>query len=122
MYTRNDVLQRALDVLDRDGWCKGTLQNADGQLCLMGALQKGAAIEFGYIKAEERIPDGKHEIHDWDLERTYRSALRAVENVLPINQRELLDDIWAPGPASYNDHSSTTEEDIKLLLKRAMEE
>lgn len=33
------VLQEALACLERQGWCQHELQNADGQVCLDGALR-----------------------------------------------------------------------------------
>lgn len=43
----SEVCEKAREILHEDGWCKGTVQNKEGQVCLMGAFNKaltGSAI------------------------------------------------------------------------------
>lgn len=117
MPDKNDILQEALNVLDRDGWCKHELEDSEGRVCLAGALQKAAAIQFGYMRPDEWLtPRRDEEIHDFHLKVHYGEAWIAVEHILEEGenpQRSI---------PVFNDHAPTTVEDVKLLLKRAMED
>jgi hypothetical protein len=119
MPDKNDILQEALNVLDRDGWCKHEIEDTEGRVCLAGALQKAAAIQFGYMRPDEWLtPRRDEEVHDFHLKAHYGQAWDAVEHLIdePANE---------PPHGSipnFNDDTSTTVEDVKLLLKRAMED
>jgi hypothetical protein len=42
-FTAADLLDRAADLLERDGWCQGTSYGPDGGMCLLAALQAARA-------------------------------------------------------------------------------
>lgn len=35
-----DLADKAIEVLERDGWCQGFLTNSQGQHCLLGAMNQ----------------------------------------------------------------------------------
>src|SRR5438552_3406792 len=42
-----DVLDKAADILDRDGWCTGTLGSDRGPKCALGAMVKAVGGSLG---------------------------------------------------------------------------
>lgn len=36
--TDKELLLKTADVMERFGWCSGTLQNGEGEVCLLGAI------------------------------------------------------------------------------------
>jgi len=42
----SDIIDKAIEILERDGWCRLTETNEAGQHCAIGALQ-WAALELG---------------------------------------------------------------------------
>lgn len=56
-----DVLEKAAEVIERDGWCQNQLTDEAGRVCLVGAIEKAA---FGEIRSVASMP-----VHDarWRL-------------------------------------------------------
>lgn len=96
--TVSDVLTRAIEVLERDGWCQGTLHDQSGAHCALGALDAAArGMNADYWRTRLAV--------DRYMERNYR-----------ISGRDL-----AP-TAEFNDDPMTTAEDVILSFKRIIAE
>jgi hypothetical protein len=121
----SEDLEAAYAYLDEHGWCQGAAQpNSDGNVCIEGAI---AAVTMGhpalwsvrsgdpgmYFKRSGELihyPDAQ------DVKR-HEACIYALINAAPQRRDIVLNDQIYP----YNDHESTTVEDVKLLLKRAIE-
>lgn len=91
-------LENTMRVLDAHGWCQGVSHNRDGQVCLEGALAvavSGTPTLFGATIQQ----CGR-----------FNAGLRALNNALGGYAHQ------------YNDLPTTSVEDVKLLLKRTIEE
>lgn len=92
------ILQRTLEVLERDGWCRGTYQDSRGRRCLSGAMERAAEE----LKLE-----------------------RALEGKLPLEERmrlrvALAAAIGGTGIVGWNDAQRESRA-VKRALKRAIE-
>lgn len=88
-----EILVKALEVLEQDGWCQRTSHNVLGQRCSLGAIERGAR-SLG-IKEYVRIRRA--------ADRLYRAI---GEN--------------RGGVASWNDKEGRTYEDVVLAFKKAI--
>lgn len=84
-----NVYEEAIKVLDRTGWSKGEITGRAGTHCVAGAVL--------YVDYENPLYYG------WEW-------IGRLAKFLPEGFSSVPD---------YNDHPDTTEEDIRLLLKRA---
>lgn len=91
-------LEETIRILDERGWCQHVLQNSVGQVCLEGALALA-------------VCDNVHGI----VHARLNEALRQVNQILAA-------EFGTDMAHVYNDRPSTSAEDVKLLLKRAIEE
>jgi hypothetical protein len=93
-------LQAARDILV-DHWCPTGLQDTQGNVCIVGALNKVIFGEahFGVRTAEEEL-----------LERRARS-MNALREHLPNPRSQL---------SSWNDHKSTEHQDVLNLFDKAL--
>lgn len=98
-YTRA-VLECALDTLNERGWCQGTMLDSEGRVCALGALSVAITKTW--------------QLYETDLRIASSSALSVAEDVFEVDHPN--DKI-----ARWNDAPSTTVEDVKLLIKRAIE-
>lgn len=71
MSAVTEHLQRAIDILEREGWIQGAMEGGAGGVCLLGALNiapswdvkfdlvRGEPVSFGYVRdvLEDRIGD-----------------------------------------------------------------
>ena len=93
-------LRRAIQLIEQDGWCKGTMVNARGQRCLAGALAHTPRSSIGLY--EEGIDPV-----------VARVECAACEEVI----REFLPPCCSI--TGWNDRYNTSKEDVLLLLRRA---
>lgn len=88
------LLQRARDVLIKDGWCVLRLESGGGQHCIMGALQVAKHGEAGW---HVNPPGSRNEYdgalalmgfvgpadtHSWDQAANWNNAQTSVEPIL----------------------------------------
>ncbi len=100
-----NIFLRALGVIDERGWYQGDYEAADGRVCLVGALSVAVC---GRPWTPEIDADGEEAV----CAALARLKDRLVADGMP---RHVADDI----AGRWNDDPSTTEEDVRLLLKRA---
>jgi hypothetical protein len=93
------IVRRALQLFGKDGqgWCKGSLDNHQGQHCTLGALDK--------VTKELRAGD-----------ETFRAARELVRASL-AQERKLEQGLSL---MTFNDRSSTSFADIKRVFNRAI--
>lgn len=116
-----DLLIKALEILDRDGWCRQSYVKANGTKCTVGALG-AAACEGDERLTEEAVRLGARMlmvaafVHPTALEATARLS-KVVEEpqdrLMPVNDIGRL--------ITWNDHESRTYEDVVLAFKKAIE-
>lgn len=51
LITPADVLEQAADLLERDGWCRGTFTNYQGHHCVRGAIRQIGVQLNDYVLA-----------------------------------------------------------------------
>lgn len=101
----SQILEDAVEVLDKFGWCQNSLVSYDGHVCLVGAIYQAA----GYISInEEHYGDGIIS-YEWTIEsallgRDAERARRAVGNHLNGAVEE------------WNDQNATSKEEVQDLL------
>ncbi len=80
-----DVLNRAADHIEGYGWTKGTFEDGDGHVCLIGALDKATDIvhvpTWVMFEAAEALRD---EIGDTSLIRWNDAEERTEAEVLAL--------------------------------------
>jgi len=92
-----DDLKAARDEVEK-GWCKFALEDKEGNVCVLGAIQR--AIDWNAFHTT--VPNG-HRLF---------VAIDALARVLPE---------FAKGSVVvYNNHSSTTKEDVLNLFDKAL--
>ncbi len=96
-----NIFLRAYDVIDVRGWYQGDYEAADGRVCLVGALNVAVSGQ-----AQETLLDG-------DAEEAVCEAVERVSGLL------WNDGVTVPDIAWWNDKVAQSEEEPKLLLKRA---
>ncbi len=134
------LMANTLAALDRYGWAAGGLIDMDGRVCLTAAVCLGDGYDYRWLEALGKgasIPN---------LHRTYIDPYTKVHmlatplHLSPLAPLFILamdhptwhekqteyrstgsglhpaDSLWV-----YNDSPLTTEEDVRLLVKRAME-
>ncbi len=89
--TTREVLEAAADIIAERGWCRGLLRDAEGRVCLVGAVQT-ATIKLGVTQLQ---PD-------------------AIDCV-----RQELDERSVFGVPDWNDNQAETAEEVILVLKKA---
>lgn len=91
----SEVAYKAAEIMSSKGHCKNTLEDAQGRVCLLGAVmlaQNGAMLR--------RYP--------WD---------DAVDQILDCAEAVLADRGKILSPITFNNLSETSAEDVILLLK-----
>ena len=115
--TPEEIIEGAIRELDKNGWCqKEYTDPLTGAHCALGALAVAQGHEGCYNPFEREYND------EWDVLR--EAGNRVGRKLLDVTGAELpsfLEDneVFAAIPA-INDQSSTTEETIKLAMKRAL--
>lgn len=61
---RAAALDRAADILDRDGWCRFEHTNVQGEHCAIGALDVAAALSTDRRLLYAELMDDIHDLHD----------------------------------------------------------
>lgn len=125
-----EVFRRSIDVLDQMGWGKGAEICTDGSVCAVGALR----VALGAVPMEvdtwgKQVPDLVIPARGVEGRRTWLMASYAYRELLDEAVRDLGEEQIAndgemlPDRFSYvtefNDHSTTTVDDIKRVFERA---
>lgn len=97
----SELLEKAHDVIVERGWCQNSFEDREGRVCALGAL--AAAVN-----------DGQATFSPWVL-AIGRLDVHAKAKDLLFREAD-----FVPAP-QYNDHPSTSKEDVLLLFKRAAE-
>jgi len=85
-----------LEILRRDGWCKGTVLNDSGERCLIGALKLSPFA------------------HPWDSR-----IILIVDEVVREQFPDRIGGYKGRHIADFNDHPDTTFADVELVLEKA---
>lgn len=94
----SEVLEKMGEVLEERGWCQGYTEDVNGKVCLYGAAYVAV---YGSAKwsDRERNPQG---------------------DLISATMTPLID-VVKGNVVAFNDSPSTSEEDVKLAVKRAAE-
>lgn len=123
-----ELLEKTLENLAQ-GWDQGQLVNNDGDLCLLGGLSAACTRNTDRRLASRYVPGAGTPQHaEWRAAlKLLRQALLDMPEAHSVlgddhlqNLRTDPDHILYAIPA-FNDHKSTTYEDVTLLVKRAIE-
>lgn len=97
------LIDKTIEVLERDGWVKGVYRNAvPGPHCVVGALHVAA---FGYC---EQPPP----LSDMELWGVYRYTYQRIAEHLGEHTRGH----GALEPEHWNDHVATSKEEVIEML------
>lgn len=75
------VLLSAAEVIEKKGWCRFSMENAKGQVCLLGAFNhaEGKSSDKDIAKAKLSEYLGVHYIQTWNDKRwSSRPVLKAL--------------------------------------------
>jgi hypothetical protein len=99
------ILQKTYDVLDARGWCQNVHQSSDGRVCLEGAFAYAIGAQI-----VEGVPSYDYRMEEPENDAAWRILCNTVKEETGIE-----------APLNWNDHPSTSVEDVKLVLKKAIE-
>lgn len=100
--TPSQIAFKAADYMAEHGHCKGTLQDAEGRVCLEGAVRMA-------VWGEVRLNQGSWSLFDDS------PANKLWTYLYFLIQQDHPDS----GHVTFNDDITTSSEDVILLLKRA---
>jgi hypothetical protein len=124
-----DIVNRAAEVLERDGWTQHTAHNReDGTHCLLGAVGLAAAELYNsqmdaFLYSEEHAArlEGQNAL-DLVAEQIVKDYGEVVQTYCDEEHQAYLDSL-APHERvhipSWNDSPQRTVEDVLLILKKA---
>ncbi len=100
-------LQAAYDYLEEHGWCQGVFVKSDGKVCLDGALCRAMGY-LNFNSSNELEFSGPK-----SFQERHRNAILRI--MLTLISEGFERNLWA-----WNDASERTVEDVKLILKKAI--
>lgn len=100
------VLDDALEVINERGWCQDTLEDGEGRVCAVGAVNYAI---YGRSSSWDTYPSQE----ELELAGAVHHALR--ENIDAASNNWVIDVIF------YNNTPGRSIEDIKLWFKQAAE-
>lgn len=99
----DDLLWKALDIMRERGLAKCMLEDAEGHVCMNGAINTvltGSPTVWAFLSAEAS---------------TARTMLSEVaEELFPDRTSEI-----AGCPASFNNHPLTTQAEVEMVMEKA---
>lgn len=101
-----DALDKAVDVLKKDGWGRKAFIASDGKLCLVGALNKSI---FGGPTTSPRYSITRQRIYDL--------AYNTLDKVIQTDQREKNKPYG--GVVSWNDSLAKDRREVISKLRKA---
>lgn len=124
-----DIVNRAAEVLERDGWTQHAAHRVDGTHCLLGAVGMAAAELYGsqmdaFLFSEEHAArlEGQNalDLIAEQIDRDYPG--RDTQTYCDEENQTYLDSL-APHERvhipTWNDSPQRTVEDVLLILKKA---
>lgn len=116
-YDTTQDLQNAYDILESRGWCQGNFAKGDNRVCLDGAVRSATLGSQNNIPILEKWNPQSYEQRD-RLEAAQKKLADTIELDYPVDVRTGVPShtkIWC-----WNDDKSRTVEDVKLILKKAI--
>jgi hypothetical protein len=110
-------LQTAYDILEHRGWCKGNFAKGDGHVCLDGALRRATLGSQNTVPIIEKWNPQTDEQSD-RLAAAQKKLADTIALDYPVDMRTGVPNhtkIWG-----WNDDPDSTVEDVKLILKKAV--
>jgi hypothetical protein len=107
----SEVLAKAAEIQAEHGHCKGDMKTEDGRTCLQGALCEAIGVKW--------VPDGTK----WRPTATGEQydQLCAANDTVMLHLRTTGMVSFDGRAYEWNDRSSTTGEDVILVLKHSAE-
>lgn len=99
----SEVLDRAADLLERDGWCQGALHDSAGRMCAVGALRRAIVVQVDLDPSTLGQVD--------EVEEAARRRLMAVAD--PRGW------VGAGGVPDWNDREGRTFQDVLDTFRKA---
>lgn len=96
-----DEIRATIEVLETDGWTKGTTLNPRGERCWIGARAKVRCLDVALIYTLDRLT----------TDEVDAAFVAAASTLFP---ERLFSRSWA-----FNDMTATTWEDMQLVAKHA---
>lgn len=100
MTTAAEIIDQASRELDEHGWCRGTIQDMDGRMCVVGALNEASNA----LNRQGGLGE---------------ATLALMQYVRPLVSHINSDDVHPL--VRYNDFVATSVEDIQLMFKTVKE-
>lgn len=107
--TPAQLLREAVEVLHTGGWqrwASGPMRDPTEPHCVVGAVYCASAMRLNYLTG-------------WSIDPSAHSA-EVLRQAVDYLQSELPADLGRRLVVQFNDHPSTTVEDVHLLFKRAI--
>ncbi|MFB7107257.1 DUF6197 family protein [Streptomyces hydrogenans] len=97
------ILEDTYKILEERGWCQGVMQKVDGRVCLQGAFEAAVGADM-------------YDVFVSDVQPCAQEAWTAVRYAVADVNGGL-----HQAPHHWNDEPHRTVEDVKLVLKKAIE-
>lgn len=109
-------LWKAKDIISKDGWTKGKLQNVYGEVCAIGAINKALSGD-----ANTYYTFGEDEDYNSEAHTAAKTEFYKIVDLLVATIRELYGERFTSIPG-FNDYSTTTKEMINHAFAHAAAE
>lgn len=96
-----ELLEKAAEILETDGWCQYSYANSAGEHCALGAMIKASGCE-----------------HPWQLwgQRPFQEAVEAIAFHHPVSRRH---PVFRDDVADWNDQNDRTAAEVIDAFKQA---
>lgn len=105
MTTAAELIDKAIEVINEKGWCRGVLENKQGQVCTLGALEQ-ARFQLNQERAANEV---------FAAIRAYVSAKHAIGEVVAERSPQ------CSNIPTWNDVYAESADDVIEVLKIARE-
>jgi hypothetical protein len=111
------IARKALDHLDRRGWCQSTYESPDGKICLESAIL--AAMDEEDLLTGGVFEDYHFTHYNVECQWELTDEWMEIENRIIATVHDLFPGRYGPigVPYDFNDSLKTSEEDVRLVLK-----
>lgn len=114
MMNPTELLTKAKENIETDGWCQGVAQDETGRMCMLGAMARAT----GHLQFDPRT-------NEWCIRPGFYDknmrAVRTMVKVLGGNPDEWVG-VSASVIADHNDDKETTLTDVYTYFDKALAE
>lgn len=118
MNSTSETLRGAAEYIEKHGWTQGTLKDAQGKVCALGAIRYATYEMNGVGVGHGHPSDYVNEGRATKIVEEQQAACAALAAVISDATGVISHPLEIP---KWNDANSTSREDVLLAFKRAAE-